>query len=330
MVMQRKVIQQGPATLSVSLPSQWVRKFNVKRGDSLFLEEKGNNIEISKKEISSEKKRIIIKTDESYDCSVLARMINAAYVSGYNEIEIIVHKPIFDYRSTTLYFHSDRYKGKGAKVNVMTFITDITNFFIGFEIVSQSKDKIILIELASTSTEELTTISNRIYLIAKEIGNTTVEGLENLDQNAYEACNNYEHNINKFFRYYRRIINKTGFSNVTKEISMYEITAHIEEICDTYKDIIRNVLDKELTKNIKINKEFTVLARKVVESVNKFIDILISDDKEKMVLFYKENSSLIWKLEDVIVNKQYPLLIELKQILFHIKEAIQNSFSLDL
>ena len=328
--MQRKVIQQGPATLSVSLPALWVKKFNVKRGDSLFLEEKGNNIEISRGKISDEKKKITINTDDSYDCSVLARMINAAYVSGYNEIEIIVHKQIFDYRSTTLYFHSDRYKGKGSKVNVMTFITDITQFFIGFEIVSQSKDKITLKELASTSTEELSTISNRIYLIAKEIGNTMVEGLENLDINSYEACNNYEHNINKFFRYYRRIINKTGLSNMTKGISMYEITAHIEEICDTYKDIIRNVLDKELTKNIKINKEFTTLAKKVVGSVNKFIEILSSNDSERMIAFYKENSSLIWTLEENIAKKQHPLLIELKQILFHLKEAIQNSFSIDL
>jgi len=328
--MQRKVIQQGPATLSISLPSLWVKKFYVKKGDSLFLEEKGKIIEISKKEIDNENKKITIKTDDSYDCSVLARMINAAYVSGYNEIEIIVHKHIFDYRSTILYFHSDRYKGRNAKVSVMTFITDITHYFIGFEIVTQSKDKIILKELASTSTEELSIISNRIYLIAKEMGRTVVEGLEKLDPNSYEECNNYEHNINKFYRYYQRIINKTGFSNVTKGLSMYKITAHIEEICDTYKDIIRNVLDKELTKNIKIDKEFSVLARKVVEYVNKFIEILISNDKKTMILFYKENSALIWELEDTIIKKQHPLLIELKQILFHLKEAIQNSFSIDL
>ena len=35
--MQRKVNQIGPSTLMVSLPSKWVKRYNVKKGDSLEL-----------------------------------------------------------------------------------------------------------------------------------------------------------------------------------------------------------------------------------------------------------------------------------------------------
>ena len=33
--MQRKVIQQGPSTLMVSLPSKWVKENNIKKGEEL-------------------------------------------------------------------------------------------------------------------------------------------------------------------------------------------------------------------------------------------------------------------------------------------------------
>ena len=90
--MERKVIQQGPATLSVSLPSKWVQRFNVKKGDNVFVNDQGNKLEISKSSINAEKKTITIKTDETYDCSIIGRELSAAYVAGYDEVEIILHK----------------------------------------------------------------------------------------------------------------------------------------------------------------------------------------------------------------------------------------------
>ena len=41
-------MKQGPSTLVVSLPSKWTKKYNVKKGSSLFLKEQGSTISISK------------------------------------------------------------------------------------------------------------------------------------------------------------------------------------------------------------------------------------------------------------------------------------------
>jgi len=51
--MKRKLIEQGGGTLMVSLPSRWIRDFELEKGDEVEIEEIGKQIIISNlKEIS--------------------------------------------------------------------------------------------------------------------------------------------------------------------------------------------------------------------------------------------------------------------------------------
>ena len=45
--MKRKVNKVGPTTLSITLPSKWVKENNIKKGDELELDLKNNNISIT-------------------------------------------------------------------------------------------------------------------------------------------------------------------------------------------------------------------------------------------------------------------------------------------
>ncbi len=42
--MKRKVSLHGPSTLTVSLPSKWVKKYCIKKGDELDIEEKNSTL----------------------------------------------------------------------------------------------------------------------------------------------------------------------------------------------------------------------------------------------------------------------------------------------
>ena len=44
--MRRKVIKQGHNTLTITLPSSWVNKFNIKTGDELDVREQGKILSI--------------------------------------------------------------------------------------------------------------------------------------------------------------------------------------------------------------------------------------------------------------------------------------------
>ncbi len=59
--MRRKVVKLGPATLVVSLPSKWTKKFSINAGDELEMEEHNKNLIIStEKGINIEKEAIDI------------------------------------------------------------------------------------------------------------------------------------------------------------------------------------------------------------------------------------------------------------------------------
>ena len=46
--MIRKVNLIGPSSLMISLPSKWVRRLQVKKGDEIEVKEKGNSLVVGK------------------------------------------------------------------------------------------------------------------------------------------------------------------------------------------------------------------------------------------------------------------------------------------
>src|SRR3989344_3053601 len=83
--MKRKVSQIGPSTLMVSLPSKWVKKFNVKKGNEIDLEEDSNRLIISTGTASNQKR---IELDIGKFPSLTRMYIMEAYRSGFDEVSI--------------------------------------------------------------------------------------------------------------------------------------------------------------------------------------------------------------------------------------------------
>ena len=59
--MKRKVVLHGPSTLTISLPYSWIRKFNIKKGQELNVEECGKELVIKIEEEPNLEKREINK-----------------------------------------------------------------------------------------------------------------------------------------------------------------------------------------------------------------------------------------------------------------------------
>ena len=85
--MQRKVIQQGPSTLMVSLPSKWVKENNIKKGEELTVDWTNNQLTICPGSSSIEKKiTLVFKSKEDYQKFVLDQE------SYGNKLELIKHQ----------------------------------------------------------------------------------------------------------------------------------------------------------------------------------------------------------------------------------------------
>src|SRR3989338_6218480 len=84
--MKRKVIQIADSTQLVSIPRQWSKKYNVKKGDELEVTEKDNVLEIS-----TEKKTNLLEIEldiTGLDKTTLVYAIRSAYCRGFDVIKV--------------------------------------------------------------------------------------------------------------------------------------------------------------------------------------------------------------------------------------------------
>lgn len=323
--MQRKVIQQGPATLSVSLPSQWLKQFNVKKGDVLSVQEEGAMVKISPSEITSVKKKFSLST-KGLDCSLLTRAIAAAYTSGYDEIVIDIDDMRIEYNSSLLEYKNERYKEK--TVNVLVFLQDISSFYLGFEIISQNPQQVIFKELAQTTNTELRTIEKRILSICVDMGKAMLECLEKKEDSYAETCAVYELSMNKFYRYYLRMQNKSAIRETYKMLAQHDIITHIEEVCDGYRQLSKLAVTKNMQHLITL--AFKKRVQQVISIINRFITYYSTKQEKELSQLYKDNREILRELDKDVKDSQMALSAELKHLLFHNREMMQNYLQLQV
>ncbi len=82
--MRRSVIQLAGKTHVVSLPSKWIKKYGIKKGDELELEENNEKIVISKDSAKEIRSREIELNNYG---AMARRVIGALYKKGYDEVK---------------------------------------------------------------------------------------------------------------------------------------------------------------------------------------------------------------------------------------------------
>src|SRR3989338_5327977 len=131
--MKRKIIKQGHSTLTITLPTKWAQKLNLKAGDEIDLIEKDNSILINGQENGKEKKAVI--DISNFTMPLIWRFIQGAYRSGYTEIKIIFDpdKALYDDPYHYLTTHS-AYAELGENIpkkTALVMIQTIVDRFIG-------------------------------------------------------------------------------------------------------------------------------------------------------------------------------------------------------
>ena len=84
--MKRKVVKHGPSTLIISIPSGWAKKYSVKQGDELDVDEQGSRLIIDNK---GEKQLPEINMDIS---GLKPKMIRRFYIFNINYQNYLVMK----------------------------------------------------------------------------------------------------------------------------------------------------------------------------------------------------------------------------------------------
>ena len=271
--MERKVNQIGPSTLMVSLPSKWVKKYNIKKGDVLEVEENKEHLILRQSGKPTEGTRLVLDLND-LNVSLIWYYITAAYRSGAEEIHLNFSPTVKDDKLN-------------KTVEIHTILQNIIDRCIGMEIIRNTPSSYTVKEISSIKQDELATIFRRIFFSLQVMFDDIIEGIEKKDNKIIDHVAKYaDIQVNKFSDYCIRILTKTQ-----SETQMINIITRLEEIGDSLKHLANHILSKPLTEEIlgllKEEKQFFA-------AVEKFY---FHDTKEELLNMEKQKIAILKKIE---------------------------------
>jgi len=251
--MKRKVIQIANSTQLVSLPRKWCKKYGIKKGDEMEVEERGSEILIStERSRETELKEI---NAEQYG-KMLSRCIHAMYKQGVNEIKI-------------------RYEKKSTLKIIQDSLGKET---VGYEVIDQGKNY-CYIKNVTGNLEDFNSILRRTFLM---LINMAIESLDHIKMHDYEYLNNVaflEVSNNRFTTTCRRSINKKYSGTYKYNGPIYYIIEELENIADQYKYLC-NYLYNIHDNNIKINQEVLDIYQRTNKILGSFYRLFYKFDEK--------------------------------------------------
>jgi len=173
----RKVQKVGYSTLSVSLPMNWTKKMEIKKGDLVFLsEETDGALRLTVEPRKIEDNTVyMVNVDNCDNAEVLARVIVGNYVLGRNVMKV--------------------YSSRRLMREQIKSIRGVTQRLLGIGIIEESERHLILQCSIDPNKFPLDTVVRRLYVITsimfKEIMNSLIDGDMELAKDAitreYEA-----------------------------------------------------------------------------------------------------------------------------------------------
>jgi len=312
--MKRKVVQHGPSTLIVSLPSKWVKEYNISKGDELEVVQENSKIVISTSHtLNIEKAELDIS---GLDRTSILINIRSAYRMGFDIIRINFNDQL------TQYFRMKK------KEKVTSVIHQEINRLIGLEIVEQKENYCTVKSLSKVSVKEFDNVLRRVLLLTIDVGNDLVTGLSNNDIVLLETIDDKHDTITKFVSYCLRILNKTGHPDPKKTNFLYHIVATLDKIVDIIKYSARDARNLKP----KTSMECIRITKNIVNSLVLYYEMFYKYDKQKIVKISKNREDVvndIKKCSKSIPTEELLILTKLEQILEEIFDITEERMGLE-
>ncbi len=238
--MKRKVIQLAGKTLVVSMPNKWVKKYGVKKGDDVEVEEGERKLVVK---VHGEGEKVTKVLDAKDLNLMLSRTIGGMYKAGYDEIEITYYSP-------------EQYAA----------IREVLNrSCTGYEIIKHGQRTLLIKNLSELHVEEFDNVFRRLFLSLLSSAEDTLDYVKQGNLKALEEIELRDLLITKYSDLCRRIINIQGRETISKTTSKYYLCETLEKIGDGYKAftkfLIKNKFNRVNAETITCLHEINLLLR---------------------------------------------------------------------
>ena len=322
----RKLQKVGYSTLSVSLPSNWVKETELKRGDTVFLApEKDGSLKLFPSKLLKPKEGIeeyICNSDLCDDPKMLERIIVGSYILGRDLFTII---------------SSERMRSEHIEE-----VREIMPKLIGLGIVEETSDRIVIQCSVDPRKFHLDMLLRRLSIISLTVVKEAVQALLDLDGSlAKDAINREDEADRMYLLALRLLISAQRRREVAEEIGLKDplhilyfglMLRYLEMIADYAEEIARRVM--ELLQRYKDRLPRWVIERisnindlahdLVLKSVDCFFigDIKIANSLLEMLTFVE--------LERDRLMQELPEIPHLRLILWNITRIADNGASIAL
>lgn len=251
---RRKINLVGPSTLTVSLPSKWTKRYNLKKGDEITVEEAGASLTITTQGEPQAQKTTL---DVRHLAPLTRRAFDAIYKKGYDEVELTYEKP-------------EELKDVESAINLEAKT---------FEIVSLAKGKCLVKSISEISDDEFDNILRRTFILLVEMSSGMLDAWKQEDFLTIEQLKQSEKTNNKFTHMLRRALNKKGYKEYKNTTLLYTIIEELEKIADELK-----FLGEYLVSNkVKITQESGALFKEVTTVVELVYKLFYKYDQKDAV-----------------------------------------------
>ncbi len=274
----RKVYISGGSTYVISLPKKWVKKSDLKAGDSLVVTEQGGSLLIETS--INEKKSPIkeIKISQLISSEALERLIIAFYLVGYDTIRIkLDRKDHLPYRKS---------------------IRKILDYLIGVEIVEDTNDSMTLEVMVDYKRMMTKQILQRIYSINRSMLLDLGKALKTMDTGLAKDVMVREREIDRLYFLvvrqlksaveYQQISEKLGIENQRDCLGYRIVVKVLERIADHIENIAKSYIQLlEVQPNVELN-DFIEVNNNIVIAFEKSVQALFARDHEMAEKIFQE------------------------------------------
>ncbi|KCZ72865.1 phosphate uptake regulator [Candidatus Methanoperedens nitroreducens] len=260
----RKVYVSGGSTYVISLPKKWVKKANLKAGDSLVVTEQGGSLLIETSITEKESRVKEVRISQLISSEALERMIIAFYLVGYDTIRIkLDRKDHLPYRKS---------------------IRKMLDYLIGIEIVEDTDDSMTLEIMVDYKRMTSMQILQRMYSINRSMLLDLGRALKTMDIGLAKDVIVREREIDRLYFLvvrqlksaveYQQIAEKLGIENQRDCLGyriavkvLERIADHIENIAKSYIQLIEVQGNAQLDDFIKLNSSIVVIFERSVHAL---------------------------------------------------------------
>lgn len=285
--MKRRVIKQGHNTLTITLPSKWVKDLNINAGDEIEMIEKEKGILLSSEKHLGEIKKTEFNISDM-DIPTIWKHFMSAYREGYDQLKVNFNPKLESespYKFMTQHRFDPNYRKEFGKRNITSAIQGFANRFIGFEIVEHSKDFVIIKDMGAPTYKEFENSLRRVFLLFQQMAEETLDSIEKGNSSGLIGIHDIDINLDKFHDYCIRVLNKIGCNNGKKMHLLFSTLYLLEMAGDEFKNIAIH-----LTNDFN-NSKF--------ENIKKMVEYIKEQIENYYTLFYKFDPKTVKSISEL-------------------------------